>query len=148
MDKEKLIIRKIEEGDMKELAAIEAESFSTPWSENSFRELLSIDYAYYLVAVYDGRIAGSAGMRIICGEGNIDNVVVRPSLRNLGIADALMTRLIEDGDALGVTAYTLEVRVSNAPAVHVYEKHGFVNEGIRPKFYEKPVEDAMIMWRR
>lgn len=148
MDTEKLVIRKIEEGDMAVLAAIEAESFSTPWSEKSFRELLSIDYAYYLVAVYDGRIAGSAGMRIICGEGNIDNVVVAPSMRNMGIADALMSRLIQDGDGMGVTAYTLEVRVSNAPAIHVYEKHGFVNEGIRPKFYEKPVEDAMIMWRR
>ena len=52
------------------------------------------------------------------------------------------------GDTMGVEAYTLEVRVSNAAAIHVYEKNGFVNEGIRPRFYEKPVEDAMIMWRR
>ena len=48
----------------------------------------------------------------------------------------------------GITAYTLEVRVSNAPAIRLYEKFGFVSEGIRPGFYEKPTEDAMIMWRR
>lgn len=143
-----IIIRKIEDRDMAELAGIEAESFSTPWSEQSFRELLSIDYAHYLVAEYDGELAGSAGMRIICNEGNIDNIVVKPSLRGKGIANALIAELIRTGDEMGVEAYTLEVRVSNAPAIHVYEKNGFVNEGVRPKFYEKPVEDAMIMWRR
>lgn len=145
---DRLVIRKIEEKDMAEMAAIEAESFSTPWSEQSFRELLSIDYAYYLVAEYDGELAGSAGMRVICNEGNIDNVVVKPTLRCKGIADALIGALIKLGDEMGVEAYTLEVRVSNAAAIHVYEKNGFVNEGIRPRFYEKPVEDAMIMWRR
>lgn len=133
---------------MKKLAEIEAESFSTPWSEQSFRELLSIDYAHYLVAEYDGELVGSAGMRVICNEGNIDNVVVKPTHRGKGIADRLISELIKLGDSMGVEAYTLEVRVSNAPAIHVYEKNGFVNEGIRPRFYEKPVEDAMIMWRR
>ncbi len=52
------------------------------------------------------------------------------------------------GNAQGVEAYTLEVRVSNSIAIHVYEKLGFVSEGIRPDFYERPTEDAMIMWRR
>ena len=49
---------------------------------------------------------------------------------------------------MGIENFTLEVRVSNASAIHVYEKLGFVSEGIRPRFYEKPVEDAMIMWKR
>jgi len=59
-----------------------------------------------------------------------------------------MTRLIEEGYAMGIAEFTLEVRVSNAPAISVYEKCGFVSEGVRPKFYEKPVEDALIMWKR
>lgn len=143
-----LIIRPIMESDMKELAQIESESFSTPWSENSFRELLSIDYARYLVAEYDGEIAGSAGMRIVAGEGDIDNVVVKESLRGKKIAQALISKLIELGRSEGVNEFTLEVRVSNAPAIHVYEKAGFVSEGIRPNFYEKPTEDANIMWLR
>lgn len=142
------VIREIREEDVKELSEIESKSFSMPWSENDFRELFSLDYAHYLTAVYDGEIAGTAGMRVICGEGDIDNVVVKPELRGKGIAKALIARLIELGDELGVTDYTLEVRVSNTAAIKAYEANGFVNEGIRPKFYEKPVEDAMIMWRR
>ena len=49
---------------------------------------------------------------------------------------------------MGITAFTLEVRKSNQVAIHVYEKLGFVSVGIRPNFYEKPQEDAVIMWRR
>lgn len=142
-----LVIRPIEEGDMKILAQIESESFSTPWSENSFRELLEIDYARYLTAVYDGEIVGSAGMRIVCGEGDIDNVVVKKEYRGKKIAQALINELIKQGEAEGVYEYTLEVRVSNEAAIHVYEKAGFVSEGIRPNFYELPTEDANIMWR-
>ncbi|MDE7430041.1 MAG: GNAT family N-acetyltransferase, partial [Lachnospiraceae bacterium] len=52
------------------------------------------------------------------------------------------------GDREGLTAYTLEVRVSNQAAIGLYEKLGFASEGIRPNFYEKPTEDAMIMWKR
>ncbi len=147
MDRE-ITIRPIEERDIKRLAEIEADSFATPWSEQSFRELLSIDYARYLVAETEGTVVGSAGMRIVAGEGNIDNVVVARPYRGQGIAQKLIEELIKAGEAEGVKEFTLEVRVSNAPAIHVYEKAGFRSEGVRPNFYEKPTEDALIMWRR
>ena len=143
-----LVIRPIKESDLKDLARIEAESFSTPWSENSFRELLEIDYARYLTAELDGKVVGSAGMRIVCGEGDIDNVVVDEGYRGRGIAGKLLETLIALGEAEGVKDFTLEVRVSNKAAIRVYERAGFVSEGIRPHFYEKPTEDASIMWRR
>ena len=60
----------------------------------------------------------------------------------------LLQRVLQEGEALGMNAFTLEVRVSNATAIHLYEKYGFVSEGIRPGYYDKPKEDAMIMWRR
>lgn len=143
-----IVVRELREGDIPELARIEAESFSMPWSADAFRELMDRPYCTYFVALTDNQIVGCCGYTDICHEANIDNVVVAPEYRNLGIAQALLQRLMEHGRKSGIEAYTLEVRVSNLAAIHIYEKFGFKSEGIRPGFYEKPVEDAMIMWRR
>jgi ribosomal-protein-alanine N-acetyltransferase len=141
-------IRELREEDIEALSRIESESFSMPWSAKDFRDLLTREYCMYLTALAEGEVAGCCGMTNLCGEGNIDNVVVAERFRNKGIAGAMLRELIAKGEKAGITAFTLEVRVSNAAAVHVYEKLGFLSEGIRPKFYEKPVEDALIMWRR
>lgn len=141
-------VRDLCEEDVAQLAAIEAESFSMPWSAEAFRDLFSHPYCRYVVALADGQVAGCAGFRNLCGVANVDNVVVAPGLRNRGIAQAMLTELIARGEAEHVEAFTLEVRVSNAAAVHLYEKFGFVSEGIRPNFYERPREDANIMWKR
>lgn len=130
------------------MSCIEAESFSMPWSPQDFRDLLDRDYCTYLVALVDDEVAGCCGMTNLCQEGNIDNVVVAERFRNQGIARALLEELLRVGEESGITAFTLEVRVSNTAAIHLYEKLGFVSEGIRPRFYEKPTEDAIIMWRR
>lgn len=143
-----LIIRKIKETDIDRLAEIERDSFSRPWTKEAFRELFDIPYARYLVAELDGEVVGSAGMRVIAGEGNIDNVVVWGDFRGRGIASRLIEELIRLGEEEDIKDYTLEVRVSNAPAIRVYEKSGFKGEGVRPGFYEDPTEDALIMWRR
>lgn len=141
-------VRPLRDDDIEELARIEAASFSMPWSAEDFRGLLSRNYCLYLVAEVDGQIAGCAGLTDSFHEGNIDNVVVAPAFRSCGIGQRLLEELLRRGEACGITAFTLEVRVSNALAIHIYEKLGFVSEGIRPRFYERPVEDAMIMWRR
>jgi ribosomal-protein-alanine N-acetyltransferase len=143
-----IIIRGLKAEDIEELSRIESESFSMPWSASDFKALLDRDYCVYLVASVDGQLAGSAGMTDICHEGCIDNVVVAEKFRRQGIAQRLLTELIKTGQERGIEAFTLEVRVSNAPALHIYEKLGFVSEGIRPNFYEKPKEDAYIMWKR
>ena len=141
-------IRTLRFEDIDALARIESESFSMPWSKQDFEGLLQRDYCYYLVALVDGEVAGCCGYTKSFEEGNIDNVVVAPRFRGLGIAQKMLESLIVRGEAAGVEAFTLEVRVSNEVAIHVYEKMGFRSEGIRPRFYEMPVEDANIMWRR
>jgi ribosomal-protein-alanine N-acetyltransferase len=141
-------IRELEEKDIEELAGIESEAFSMPWSKHDFEELLRQPYCRYLVALVNGRIAGGCGYTESLGEATIDNVVVAEAYRGMGIAQAMLRELILRGESEGVGAFTLEVRVSNTIAIHIYEKNGFKSEGIRPGFYEKPREDAMIMWRR
>ncbi|MCM1534436.1 MAG: ribosomal protein S18-alanine N-acetyltransferase [Clostridium sp.] len=143
-----LIIRPLEESDIGPLSKIEEASFSMPWSPQDFADLLKRDYCLYLVAEADKKVVGSAGMTDICHEGSIDNVVVAEEYRGQGIAGKLLEALFEIGRERGIKAYTLEVRVSNQAAIHVYEKAGFMSEGIRPRFYEKPTEDALIMWKR
>jgi ribosomal-protein-alanine N-acetyltransferase len=148
INNDNIIIRSLRPEDIEELSRIEAESFSMPWSAADFAALIDRDYCVYLVAQTQGHIAGSAGMTDICHEGCIDNVVVAEKFRGRGIAQRLLAELIKTGQARGIEAFTLEVRVSNAVAIHIYEKLGFVSEGIRPRFYEKPTEDACIMWKR
>ncbi len=150
---ETIKIRRMEVSDIAPLANIEKQCFSRPWSAREFGHLVEKSDAYYLVAeVTDDKgvrkIAGTAGMRIVCGEGDIDNVAVLPEFRNQGIASALVEGLLAYGREKGICEFTLEVRVSNEPAIRVYEKAGFVSEGIRPGFYEDPKEDANIMWIR
>lgn len=119
-----------------------------PWSASSFLEMISKEDARYYVAEEDGRILGGCGVLMVAGEGNITNVVIAPASRNRGIGTAMLQHLMMEGDKEGLTAYTLEVRVSNVVAIHVYEKLGFESVGVRPGFYEKPAEDALIFWKR
>lgn len=142
------VIRELQEEDIERISYIESQSFSMPWTAQAFRRLLSDNHSIYLVAVEDGVVAGCCGVTDVAGEGNIDNVVVAPEYRNRGIATDLMEETLKRGRERGIREFTLEVRVSNEAAIRVYEKAGFRSEGVRPGFYERPVEDANIMWLR
>ena len=150
---ESVKIRRMGVSDIAPLACIETQGFARTWSAREFSHLIRESEALYLVAeVTDDKgakkVSGIAGMRIVCGEGDIDNVAVLPEYRNHGIASLLVEELLKAGKEAGVEEFTLEVRVSNEAAIRVYEKAGFVSEGIRPGFYEDPKEDANIMWIR
>ena len=132
-----------------EVAAIEALCFSEPWSEQAYLEACDKEEYLYLVALNEaGHAIGMCGLIIGPFEAEVMNVAVHPDYRGQGIARLLMQALLEAGDRRGVKEYTLEVRVGNAGAIHIYETYGFVGEGVRPGFYRKPVEDALIMWKR
>ena len=143
-----MVIRRLEERDVEAVSILNGTVFSMPWSPEDFLHLVQDENSLYYVAEEDGRIVASLGVTNVLSEGNINNVVVAEDYRGQGIATRMMDILFNEGEQMGIADYTLEVRVSNRPAIALYEKMGFVSEGIRPRFYEKPVEDAMIMWRR
>lgn len=143
-----IVYRPMAPEDVPFISRLEEETFSMPWSPASFLQMIEQENARYYVAEEDGRILGGCGMLLIAGEGNISNVAVTEEARRRGVGTGLLRHLLSEGDKEGLSAYTLEVRVSNAAAIGLYRKLGFVSEGIRPNFYEKPVEDAMIMWKR
>ena len=141
-------IIELTEDDVDEVSRIEQDTFSTPWSRDAFMEMLQCEYAYYVVAKDGDEVLGCCGIRNMCGDGEITNVVVKKEARKKGIGEIMLSELMERSKKIGVRAYTLEVRESNLPAIELYKKLGFETEGIRKNFYDKPQEDALIMWKR
>ena len=143
-----LSIRDMQAEDVDAVAKLEAEIFSMPWSENAFLEEVRRKDRLFVVAYAEDKPAGYCGLIPSFDEGDITNVAVSPDMRRMGIAEKMLSALMEWGGEMGVSDFTLEVRKSNVGAIALYEKLGFVSEGIRKNFYEKPSEDAVIMWKR
>ena len=143
-----MIIRSMEKKDVPEVSIIEKENFKNPWSEKAFLDTFLNKNIIYLVACEKERIIGMCGVHHILGEGEITNVAVKNSYKRQHVGEQMMTALMEKGRIMGIEEFTLEVRVGNKAAISLYEKLGFVTEGIRKNFYENPIEDALIMWKR
>ena len=132
---------------IEQIAALERECFSTPWSEAMLTEALFDSQASFIVAESeDGGVLGYAGLQVVLDEGYIDNIAVEPNARRHGVADELLDVFCRFGEA-NLAFLTLEVRASNAPAIALYRKHGFEEAGRRKNYYTKPTEDAIIMTR-
>ncbi|HIY21632.1 MAG TPA: ribosomal protein S18-alanine N-acetyltransferase [Candidatus Flavonifractor merdigallinarum] len=137
----------MDRGHIPAIAALERACFSRPWSEGALEEELYNDTACFLVAEgEDGSVLGYAGLHVILDEGYIDNVAVDPAYRRQGVADALLDVFCRFG-AEKLAFLTLEVRESNAPAIALYEKHGFYTVGRRKDYYDDPKEDALLLTR-
>lgn len=143
-----IIVREMTIEDVEAASAIEAKVFSMPWKADDFAEMVAAEYAYYYVALTENKVVGIIGLRNLSGEGEITNVAVEEEYRRYGIGSKLLDRTLDQCSQLGIKDVSLEVRESNVPAISLYESRGFVTEGIRKGFYEKPREDALIMWRR
>ena len=130
------------ESHVAQVAALEKANFSEPWSENSVRSELSNKLALWLVAVEGEMVCGYVGSQTVMEEADMMNIAVDEAFRRRGIARALVEELIRRLDA---HMLTLEVRVSNAPAISLYESMGFTKVGLRKNYYQTPTEDALIL---
>ena len=138
-------IRHMTKEDCVQVAAIEAASFSVPWSLNAFTETVEKENFRYFVAEEEGEILGYCGFLFVLDEAEIPNVCVKASARKRGIGKQIMTALMEEAKKLGMAVLYLEVRESNTPARTLYKSLGFEENGIRKNFYEHPVEHAVLM---
>ena len=138
-------IRPMTKEDCGQVAAIEAVSFSLPWSLNAFLDTVERENYRYFVAEEAEEIFGYCGFCFVLDEAEIPNVCVKAEARQKGVGKQMMTALIEKAKELGVAVLYLEVRESNTPARRLYESLGFVSDGIRKNFYEQPVENAVLM---
>lgn len=140
-----MIIRQMQLQDVPVIAELEKLCFSDPWSENSIASELDNRLSYWLVAEDNGRIAGYVGSQSVLDAADMMNLAVSPDFRQQGVGQALVNGLINHLQQNNVIALLLEVRVSNTPAISLYEKLGFVEVGRRPKYYRNPREDALIL---
>ncbi len=144
MGNPEIIIQKMQQQDIKAVAEIEARVFTMPWSAKGFQDALQQD-TIFITAKQEEQMVGYCGMYCSFEEGEITNVAVSPESRSQGIGKKLIYQLLNYALEKGITRIVLEVRVSNVPAIKLYEGFGFQKAGVRKGFYEKPGEDAAIM---
>ena len=137
-------IVRMSEAHVAEIAALERECFSLPWSEASIRSELRNELSLWLVAVEDGRVLGYVGSQTVLGESDMMNLAVRPDFRRRGIGRALVEALCEALRVEKAVSLTLEVRASNEAAKALYAALGFTSVGCRPRYYSRPTEDAEL----
>ena len=131
--------------DVPQVHENELKTFHTPWSYQSFvDEMTTNKCARYIVAEEDGKILGYAGAWLIFDEGHITNIAVDESYRGRGIGEGVTRELMQYAANMGVQYMTLEVRKSNLVAQGLYKKMGFIELGMRKRYYEDNGEDAYL----
>jgi [ribosomal protein S18]-alanine N-acetyltransferase len=141
-------LRRLESGDLDAVEEIERVSYPTPWSRSMFAAELQKPSSLAIGAYHgSGELVGYAIVSRYVDAWHVMNVAVIPEFRRRGIGKSLLERLFEVTASDPQRGYTLEVRVSNADAIRLYEKLGFEARGIRRGYYTDNREDALIMWR-
>lgn len=140
-----MTITAMKESHVAQVAALEKLCFSDPWSEKSVASELDNKLALWLVAEEDSTVVGYIGSQTVLDESDMMNVAVHPDHRRKGVAEALVTALVDALRDKGSHSLALEVRVSNVPAIALYEKLGFTQAGLRKNYYRNPKEDARIL---
>ncbi len=134
--------------DVNEVIKIEEASYGEHhWSKDSFYSEVSNNLArYYVAKDENNNILGYIGSWFIIEEAHITNVSVSPEQRRKSIGEALLVHVVQQCYKEKIKYITLEVRVSNEPAIKLYEKYQFKSLGTRKHYYQDNNEDALIMW--
>jgi [ribosomal protein S18]-alanine N-acetyltransferase len=139
------IIQNMEEEDIDQVVLIEKDSFSDPWSKQSFLDDLGNPSALSLVVKLGREVVGYACLWQTGMELHIGNIAVAGKHRRKGIGKLLMERIMQEGIQRGCESMLLDVRESNQAAINLYEQFGFVHLSRRKGYYRFPNEDALVM---
>ena len=141
------VILKADKTLIQDIAELEKECFSCPWSETSIKEAMDNNTTYF-VAQKGKKAIGYIGISVVLDEGYITNIAVSEKHRKKGIGTALINRVFSQARDQSLSFISLEVRKSNENAISLYTALGFKEEGIRKNFYDAPKEDALILTKR
>lgn len=139
-------LRMMDEGEIARIAAIDAQAYPYPWSEQIFRDCLKANY-HCFVYENDEELLGYGVMSIVVGEAHILNICVIPEKQGQGLGRDLLNYMIDLAREKKLETMFLEVRISNKVARNLYERVGFNEVGIRKNYYpaDKGREDAMVL---
>jgi len=142
------IARMTRDDEIDEVAALEAASFTNPWTREMLaRELSHSDVArVYGLRGPDGRLLAFCACWVVFDELHINTLAVVAHRRREGLATRLLAFLFAEAAAAGVCRATLEVRRSNEPALRLYERLGFSVKAVRTGYYTNPDEDGLVLW--
>jgi len=133
--------------DVAQVVEIERGSYPTPWPRQMFLDELGRPSAQCLVMAAKDQVHGYLIAASYAEVWHVLNVCVKVDHRGEGHGRALLEELFSRGDGHAHRGFTLEVRVSNDPAIRLYREAGFIDYGVRPGYYSDNREDALIMWR-
>ena len=139
------MVRKMTEQDLDEIMLIEQESFSLPWSRESYLGELKNKFSNYLVCDYEGKVAAYVGVWVVFEEAHITNVAVGKKYRSRGMGKSLMLEVEKLVRQKGAQTILLEVRPSNEVAIRMYLELGYIPTGLRKAYYSDNQEDAILM---
>lgn len=123
--------------DLEKIKDILISDFDDFWNFNILKEELeSPNSKYIIVKTNDDEIIGFAGIKILVDNADIMNIVVKKSWRNQGVGNLLLNNLISICKDLNLLSLSLEVNEDNLPAIHLYEKVGFKQVGLRKNYYQ------------
>lgn len=140
-----MILREMLVEDLDQVMKIEESLFAVPWTREGYFTFLTRENSMFLVVEEKGEILGYCGLLMVLDEGNVTNVAVRGDRQREGIGNFLMESLIRLSREQGIRMIHLEVRAGNETAIRLYERLGFVRDGLRKAYYTDPVEDAILM---
>ncbi len=145
-----LVERLTTPADLDGVLEIERASFNNPttraWYES---ELQRPDVCFlYVVRTSEHAVAGFCAFWKVVDQIHINNLAIRPELRQRGLGRLLLDHILADAARLGAPNATLEVRRSNAAAQRLYARAGFTLAGVRNSYYTNPIEDALILARQ
>lgn len=145
---QRFFIRRMKEADLRHVQDIEVLSYSSPWSESTFRgeiQNTSISYPLVVVDKPENRIVGYIIYWHIKEDVQVNNIAVHPDFRGKGIGKAMMKHILEKTRKEGAAFVHLEVRMSNTAALALYKRLGFEVLGTRKNYYMNPLEDALVL---
>lgn len=144
-----IAVRSMHAEDVDAVSRIEAATFSTPWSADTFRSLLDRPGAELHVLEHpEEGVVGYAVLWCILDQGELANIAIAEPHRGRGLGSDLLGRMMDLARERGVKSLYLEVRASNDEAAALYRRFGFAEIGARKDYYERPREDAVMMMVR